>query len=60
VVNTSSPPTFFLYVELGCGQKSFMQVYLLSQFLVKGHLPKVSSLSANYKDDEMIPGGVCR
>ena len=53
---------------MGCGQNSFMLMWrshqLLSEFLAKGHLPRMSRrshLSANDKcDNEMIPGAVYR
>ena len=50
---------------MGCSVKSFTPVWwcqqLLSGFLAKCHLPRVSRLSANYKcDNYMIPGTVHR
>ena len=50
---------------MGCDQKIFKLVWwchnLLSAFLAKGHLPRVSSQSVNDKgDNEKIPGVVHR
>jgi hypothetical protein len=43
---------------MGCGQKSFKLVWwchqLLSGFLANDHLPQVSRLSANDKDDNDV------
>ena len=55
-----------VHEAVGCVQKCFKLVWwchqILSGFLAKGHLPRVSfplCLSANYRDDnDMIPGAV--
>ena len=67
-VYNSIPSNTAVHGVMGCGQKSFKLVWqyhqLLSEFLPKGHLPRMSLQSyipANdMGDNGMIPGAVHR